>query len=110
MRKIYTVVKGSREVIQLQARRVSDNDPFPLTNVTGVSLRIKNDDETIETVEGQIVDGTVGKMNFILTPEITSDLQAKDAQTVEVVIAYADETLNRVVQFENAICVKEALE
>lgn len=110
MRKAYTVVKGSRENILLQARKVSDGDPFPLTNVTSLTMRLRKDDETLLEVEGQITDGAAGKMSFVLVPEDSALLQAKDAQTIEVELGCDNDALNRILQFENALVVKEALE
>jgi len=109
VRKVYTVVKGSRETILLQSRYVSNGDPFPLTNVTSLKMRVENDDGTLEEITGQIVDSVAGKMSFILTPTVSADLKAKDAQTIEVEIGYDDATLKRIFHFENALCVKEAL-
>lgn len=109
MRKVYTVVKGSRETIQLQARYVSNGDPFPLTNVTSLKMRVVNDDDTLEEITGQITDSPAGKMSFVITPTVSADLKAKDAQTIEIELGYDDTALKRIFQFENALCVKEAI-
>ena len=73
-------------------------------------MRLRKDDETLLEVEGQITDGAAGKMSFVLVPEDSALLQAKDAQTIEVELGYDNDALNRILQFENALVVKEALE
>lgn len=87
MRKIFKIIQGSDETLKLQVRRVADSDPFPLTDVLGVYLRIETETGYM-LKKGSISSSAEGKIQFVLTSQDTAALKEKDGQTFEVILKY----------------------
>jgi len=87
MRKIFKIIQGSDETLKLQVRRVADADPFPLTDVLGVYLRIETETGYM-LKKGSITTSAEGKIQFVLTSQDTAALKEKDGQTFEVILKY----------------------
>lgn len=87
MRKVFKIVKGSDETLKLQIRRVDTGDPFPLTDVVSVYLRVESESGFL-LKKGSIASSTEGKIEFALKSQDTEALKEKNGQSIEVILKY----------------------
>lgn len=92
MRKVFKIIKGSDETIKLQIRRVDTGDPFPLTNVLSVYLRVESESGYL-LKKGSIASSSEGKIEFALTSQDTAALKEKNGQALEVILKYTAGTV-----------------